>query len=412
MSKKSFIASALLFTLIVPGGGFMGKPLFASPKDEPAPRYDTRVFIRNNCLIRPKPQAEFVGALAAIFLPMLIEKLLGGAGAALKKAGSDETLKDAGRLPTYLYQLTRGNEKKLKLNPDLKCVIVVRGSFDKSGEAQPTDVTPSVSKLRNGKILVREIALVYEAAVEIADDNTALRYEGRYFEVNRFLGSNPKKNKSGDRRAIVVSIAISGAGEKEGEPVLSLAMINIGEVNGGTILEPDDLAAKQSSWLGGLAITDASLKAIETGEFSNHQKGSTEPINVMPVTIDAVVAETSSGNAALKFIGEVLDASKTDAAKAISGEVLGQGKKKEEAASALEKLRGEEETAYAALLSAESELAQLAAPHTPAESAAREVRRFAVESAGRTWCVKFEALSKLGFAPTRPAHSCPVVVPN
>ena len=373
--------------------------------------FETRVYIKNSCLIRPKQQAklELVAGLAAIFLPFLIEKLLGTAASALKKAGEPQTLRDSGRFPTYLYQLARsGNSSELQLNPEFKSVIVVRGSFDKSGDNPPIDQSPAVDALRKGGILVRELALVYEAQVEIAEDSTALRYESRYFEIKRFIEDGDEKSKPKDRRALVLSLTISGVGQKEGEPVLSLAMINLGELNGGAILEPDDLISRQSSWLGGVGISEASLKAIENMESSGNS------VNVMPITVEATIAETKNGNAALKFIGDVLDATKTDVAKTVSGEVLDRGKKAEEAVSALDKLFTEEETAYAALLAAELEFAKLpplSNPPTEEQNKTRAAKRFAIESAGRAWCVKFGALQQLGRAPSRPSHTCPVKLP-
>jgi hypothetical protein len=205
----------------------------------------------------------------------------------------------------------------------------------------------------------------------------------------------------------VLGLTISGVGNKEGEPVLSLAMINFGEVNGGTIFEPDDLGVRQSSWLGGLAISEASLKSIENMKPE-------KSIDVMPITIEATIAETRDGNAALKFIGEVLDAGKTDAAKQLSTDILDGEKRAEQATSALEKLLSEEETAFASLLNAELEFAKLPAlssPPTAAEEKTVAVKRFAIESAGRAWCAKFGALEQLGRAPNRPGHACPVPLP-
>ena len=68
-----------------------------------------------------------------------------------------------------------------------------------------------------------------------------------------------------------------------------------------------------------------------------------------PITVEATIAETKSGSDALKFISEVLDATKTDVDKTVSAEVLDR-ERADEAASALEKLLKEEETAFAALL--------------------------------------------------------------
>ena len=369
--------------------------------------YETRVYIRNNGVMNPEAQPEFIAGLAAIFLPILVEKLLGTAASALKKAGSEETLTNSARLPTYLYRLVKGsNSSALTLNPDFQYVIVVRGIFDKRGDDAPEEPSNSVARLRNAGIPVRDLALVYEAKIDIAADNTALRYESKYLEVNDFIGDEGK-TKSGDRRGLVLGLTISGVGNKEGEPVLSLAMINFGEVNGGTIFEPDDLGVRQSSWLGGLAISEASLKSIENMKPE-------KSIDVMPITIEATIAETRDGNAALKFIGEVLDAGKTDAAKQLSTDILDGEKRAEQATSALEKLLSEEETAFASLLNAELEFAKLPAlssPPTAAEEKTVAVKRFAIESAGRAWCAKFGALEQLGRAPNRPGHACPVPLP-
>lgn len=378
-------------------------------KDSDRPSYETRVYMKNQCLLRPKAEKEFAFAgLAAIFLPILIEKVIGIGATALKKAGDSETSKDSGRLPTYLYQLVKGpNSSDLKLNPDFGCVIVVRGTFDKHGQQPPDDQSETVQKLRAGRIPVRELAFVYEAQIDIADDNTALRYESRYLEVNGFIGRE-HKTESDDRRGLVLSLAISGVGDKEGEPVLSFAMVNFGEVHGGTVLEPDDLVCKQSSWLGGLAISAASLKSIQDMK-------PTKTINVMPITIDATIAETRDGNAALKFIGEVLDTAKADVAKKVSGEILDGDKREAEAATVLDKLLNDEEAAFKILLNAELEFAQLPAssnPPTAIELQTRAIKRFAIESAGRAWCVRFGALQQLGKAPDRPGHTCPVTLPN
>jgi hypothetical protein len=372
---------------------------------------ETRVFVRDGCVIRPKLKQEaFAAALAGIFLPILVEKAIGTVASIFKKLGDDETLHDSGRCPTYLYQLSKSDDtSEIKLNPEFKSVIIVRGSFDKeTGEQPPVDPSEAVTKLRAAKILVRELSLVYEAEIVIADDGTALRYESRYLEMSRFIDDGTKKSKKDEQRAVVLNLTISGVGEKEGAPVLSMATINLGELNGGTILGPADLAAKQSSWLGGLAISQASLKAIEGMDPSG---GS---VNVMPVTFEASIAETRDGNAALKFIGEILDSKKEDIAKTVSGEVLDRGKKAEAAVSAFEKLLDEEEAAFKKLLDAELELAKLPPPSTPptdAEKQDRLIKRFAIEAAGRAWCVKFGALQQLGRAPSRPGHTCPFKLP-
>jgi hypothetical protein len=351
------------------------------------------------------------GALAAIFAPILIGKAIGGVSAALRKAGAEETLRDTGRLPTYLYQFSR--DKKLSLNPNLNCVIVIRGSFNgPDPEEQPevkfngdgiftsTDQTQRLARLVLNGIPVTKIASAFEAQMKPSDDETALLYESKFFEASEFQGG-----RSSDKRAVVVSLAINGVGEKEGEPTLSLVMVNLGETKQGTVLGPDKLS-QRSSWVGGLGLNDASLKALETIKFPNEPTDPSNPayrksLGIMPVTVEAVFAETDKGSKALRFIADVLDSAKEDVTKTLAAEVTKDpGKKAAEAATALEKLKQEEEEAYAAFL--EAKATKLAADATAEEQA---VVRFKQKTTKRAWCIKFNALKTLGATPVR-ADTC------
>jgi hypothetical protein len=333
---------ALLTTLITPQ--CLATPGSKDKKDnKPEPKFETRVFIKPNCVIAPKVEdandSKLIVGLLGVFIPILIKTALGRVAAALKKAGDPETLKDTGRLPTYLYNLpkdplppafiamwkarTGDDEKppKLQLNPDFRCVDVVRGTFTKSkGDSlTPANAVDDANrtKLRNAGILVDQIAALYEGAVTFADDRTAVRYDGRYFQVNRFQGSRSQKEK----RGMVISISLSGAGQKDGEPLLSLALVNLGEVNPNTILTEDDLKTKSTSWLGGLKLSEDSLKALETIAFVDPNTSQpTDHLGIMPINIEAGFTETEDGSKALRFIAEVLEAGAEDAAKAISDE--------------------------------------------------------------------------------------------
>src|SRR5438552_4849932 len=98
-------------------------------------RVETRVYLRPQCLLGEEkvvPVPRFAAALAAIFVPALIEKGLDAVSTALKKAGSEETLRDSGKYPTYFYRLSyddKTKKGKLSLNPSLGCAAVVRGRF-------------------------------------------------------------------------------------------------------------------------------------------------------------------------------------------------------------------------------------------------------------------------------------------
>lgn len=387
--------------------------------------FETRVYVRPQCILSEPSanQRELFGALLGIFVPLLIEKALGGVSSALKKAGAAETLKDSGRLPTYLYELssksmtatdgTVTDTKSTALNPNLGCVIVVRGTFSGPDTGRQTVVAfpdgdsgvldqagqeqQRINRLRQSNITVNSIAVAYEAAIRKSNDQTAFHYESRFLEVNSFQGT-----RSGDSRALVISLAIHGAGEKEGEPTLSLALVNLGAVRKGSIKGPQQFGSQRTGWLSGLGVTDGVEKAIEKMKLDDGQTAL-----VMPITFEGTIAETEKGSAALRFIAEVLDSTKGEVSKAVSGEILKDRgaeaqKKSSEAADALEKLRQEEEETYAAHLKAKAELAEASLPAdaTPAQKAAYEVKQFEQNRTKRLWCVKYWALDSAGAAPS------------
>ncbi|MFN2578869.1 MAG: hypothetical protein ABR607_14405 [Pyrinomonadaceae bacterium] len=427
MPRMMAILVALCF--LIGGISYMGKgntTVKAGVKED-KPDYETRVYIRRQCFLsRTSPREvdkKFIGPLAAIFVPVLIEKALGGLAGALKKAGAEETLRDSGQLPTYLYRLmqqtvrNKGRDEvkhNLELNPDLGCVLVVRGLFANREEEAPANTVfarristedsdaatnERIRLLNDNGIHVTQIAVLYEAEIDFAEDKTALRYTSRFLQVNDFQG-----DRSHQRRAMVITVAITGAGQKEGEPLLSLVMVNLGQVSKNTVLGPEDLRNKRSSWVGGLAISDASLAAIATIQFPPPKPGETRAyVQIMPVTVEGVIAETDEGSKALRFIADVLDSTKADVSKTLSAEILkDRGKEKQEAADAVEKLRGDEEGAYAAFLDAKADRAKLKNP-TAEEIAAAD---FKVEATRRAWCLKLNAAQRVGVEVSRP-YVCP-----
>lgn len=422
MSKMMTLALALSLLAFRPG------PALA---DTPSPRTETRVYTRKQCLVskadveeqKKRVRSFGLGAVASIFVPLLVNKLFGGVSSALKKAAADETERDYGRLPTYLYQLSEiKGVKQISSNPNLGCVVVVRGTFTGPDRGDQTEVDFSSragvldgageegraqrrQRLRDSNIPVDSIAALYEAEIIESDDKTALRYESRFLEVATFQGDDPKKGQ----RTMVVSLAVYGAGAREGEPTLSLSLMNMGQVTPGTVLGPDKLAGRRSSWLGGVGLTEASLKAVERMDVDaeNPVKG------VMPVTFEGMFAETKKGSTALKFISEVFDAAREELGKNVSDEILrDRGKEAEAAAAAAadaqEKLRLEEEAAYAACLEATVSLKKAQSP-TPEEDIAL---RFNVNRLHRVWKLKFDALQKL-LPATMPARvACEAVPPQ
>ena len=386
-------------------------------------RVETRVYLRSQCLLaeeQPPQKVAMFAALAAIFVPALIEKGLDAVSSALKKAGSEESLRESGKFPTYFYRLTfdattKGG--KLSLDPSLGCAILVRGKFDGPDPDDQTAVSfpesgifldpgteqKRVARLRASNIPVKEIAMEYESSIQIADDKTALNYESRFLEVNGFQGT-----RSSDTRTVVVSLTFAGVGAKEDETTLSLALMDLGEVQSGSILGPMQLRSRRSGWLGGIGATDGALKAAEQLDIKEGKS-----FGVMPVTFEGTLIETEKGSKALLFIADVLSSTKTDTAKALSSAILPQERQKaaQDKADALEKQREEEEDAFNTFLGALDDCAHVKSDDL---QSTKDIKTFKVKSAKRIWCVKFSTLQKLGVAPAdrpncadQPKNSCP-----
>ena len=416
MTRVSMMATVITLLAVTPLQVF-SRTIEGRTKTNGGP-IETRIYLRKQCLLsepeRVRDVAEAQGlGLAGIFVPILIGKALGGISAALKKAGAEETLRDSARLPAYLYQLSMdGPDRKLMVNSNLGCVILVRGRFSGPDELRTSsrisnfsdgvlsgstenDEMRRLRRLNQNYIPVTQIVALYEAAINQSNDKVAMHYEPRFLEVNEFQGS-----RSSRTRAFVVSLAFYAVSSKEGEQALSLSLHNFGEIEKGSVLGPNQLRSKRSSWLGGFGISEAGLKAIE-----KLRPNTGEVLGVVPTTVEGTFVETEKGSKALRFIAEVLDAGKEDLTKNISGEILRDRAKEaeteaKEEADATEKLYQEEEQAYAGYLKAEAELAAVPPlPANPAQVSVRAQKEFEVRRTRRLWCNKFKMLKALGVDP-------------
>lgn len=409
------LTGVYIFLVCVISGHAYSTPFNATPIMDT--KVETRVYLRPQCILsesKKRDTPKIIGALAGLFVPTLIDKGLGAIGGALKKAGAPETLRDTAKYPTSFYQVViDANSKKgiLDVNPALGCVVVVRGVFDgpdPENSDGPSSIffrndgildgkdqdSQRIGRLQDCKIPVREIAMVFEAEIRLSSDRTALSYRSRFFQVNQFQGKRSAKN-----RGIVIGITFSSPGAQEEGTTLSMALVNLGEVSKGTILGPSQLG-RNTSWLGGLAASEEALKAVERFEKSGTYE-------VMPVTLEATIAETEKGNQTLVFIGDVLSASKEEASKIISDGIL--PKPREEArkkeADELEKLKVDEETAFEAYLSAVDEYDKIKDKDDVPVSE-KNIKKFAVETSKRRWCTNYNVLALIGIAPNRSPETC------
>src|SRR5438045_2858817 len=109
MSLNSRVTTALVLLLTFDLGVSGKSRKEPQSVSSSATRVETRVYLRHQCLLgeeKVTPPPRLVAGLAAIFVPALIEKALGAVSATLKKAGQEETLRDLGQYPTYLYHLS------------------------------------------------------------------------------------------------------------------------------------------------------------------------------------------------------------------------------------------------------------------------------------------------------------------
>lgn len=351
---------------------------------EPKAVTATRLYVRDNCVLGYK-QAARRESLLGIFLPILLDKAYSGIVAAFKKAGEDTVVQKSAVRPMYLYAV-KGDA--LELNAKFHCLILIHGDFiagtDDEPGSEPTVAEPkqpirtvpdAIAALHAARIPISNIHVLYEALVDPSTDQTALRYQSRFLIVNQFLGDNGDK-----ARGLVVNINLIGAGAKPDAPVLSSALVNLGEVTPGTILTPDLVAANASQWAGGLGISQESQDAFK--QFGKDVK------LYMPVTANAAFAETKKGNAIAKFIGDVLDGAKKDVLDLANSKLNPDEKAKaaKTAAEDLEKARSAEESAYKEYLTV------LAA----ATSSPTDLQKFEIGRTLRLWCASYDAATKLG----------------
>jgi hypothetical protein len=423
--------------------------------DEEVKRIQTRVYLKPQCLISEEGEdPKLVGTIAAIVVPVLIERAIGAFSGVLRKAGEKEELKESGKEPILMYTVSHRDKSKprdirLKSSIAKGCVIIVRGTFhpkatenpcaDKSPNAKDVDsdtrtalprllrfcdqgplLLPDheemrIRRLNDNGIPVAKIALIYEASIETSFDKAATRYESRYLQVNRFLGNRSQKKS----RNVVINIALNDVGPRE-DAVRSMVMINFGEVareerSEPIILDRKALEGKKSGWVTGPALTQNQFEKLQSLEVS-------ETAEVFPVTLVGTVIETEDGIQALKFIADVLDATKTDIAKTSSTEIFKDREaERRTEANELEATYLAEEQAYSNYLTAQLELSRakeakrivdsdIDSSNEAKETAAHQVRikEFAVTTAIRIWCGKLTELRNVGKTPSpeRPLDPC------
>ena len=388
----------------------------AAPLPAKTPGEETRVFLRPGCLLSESgPTAFGQESILGTIVPVLIDKTLGFAVSALKKAGDKEVVKKIAELPTYLYTRQTTNPPSLALNPDFGCIILVQGQFTANSNAfapaKPLSFKTSealtakgpdadkarLERLQENGIPVSQVKMLAEVRVIPAVDGTAVRYEPRFLWTTEFLGERSK-----DSRTLVVNLAIAGATAKPDDSSLSSAIVDFGEIHRNSIYGRDHSfpPPRSTPWAGGIGVSKESAEAFKA-KFDNPRID-----RYMPVTFVVGFAETADGNALAKFLADLLDSNKKEIAsfanerlnpdekaKAAEQVVIDQGKLLDAATAAYQNYLA----ARAAFQSAID--ATSATPPVPLNAERRAQLDFERKRTQRLFCNAYAALKKSGAKP-------------
>lgn len=304
---------AILFALI--------NPIAAARAAAPAPK--TKIVASGQCLMTaqsgdPKGNA-FIGAVAAIVLPVLVELAVDAVVADLKKV---RTLSSSGNLEMDLYQTGAG-----KTYPELqfpRCLTILTGNFADDAAVSLDDVkTDIVDKLDpeagEDRLLARlnengiaaakgGLYSIVEVAVVPSNDRTAFQYEPRYVRVLQLMPGNRAA-----AQGLVLNLSLSGPGAAPNGTVYSLAPLSLGSVSAGFELHHEStdpvaqrkLAALRSGYLALPGMNDLSYRAY-VRDIASGKTGR----SYMPSNLKAELVQTQKPSDAALFVASVLDKSK------------------------------------------------------------------------------------------------------
>lgn len=280
-----------------------------------------RVFLLRRPVANPLPatfDARAVsGALAAIFVPKLVEFAIGGIGSLLKKAGSDESSTIAGGEITSLYR-TNG-DMVLAANEEVGAIVGVWGLFaNQDGRRTPPSDVALLNLERAGLVPQgADIDIIFEALIRRTPDNTAFYLETRHFSVRKFIS-----NRGGERSFVATFAVTTPTATAEGDTI-ALGNINLGRVGRNESLIPDGLPEMAYPRLrSNLMPWQMMSRAAKSAYDADVATGKARDALYMPVGIRLSLTETADGNKFLFALGEILEGAKQEAATEISKRIL------------------------------------------------------------------------------------------
>ena len=335
---------------------------------------ELRVFVRDRCIVNPPPghALESVSAMAATFVPKLIEIAIGGAASLLKKAGEDKTVQVSGSTFSNFY--VADAKQALGVNTNVGCVLAVYGAFD--GTATNKNDDYAVKRLRDGGIIGKDdsVEIIFEAAVRPSHDGTAFHLDTRCFKVLGLIGDSDK-----GERDLAVTLTITTASTNVTGDTIAIGTIDFGTLERNADLIPKDRPTDayplfRSNLMPWGQITSASKAAYDAAVAAGRAAGK----EYMPVTFTVTLSQTQKGHPFLAKLGELLEGAKKDAATALSKVILPEERAKTEAdrADAAEKL-------YDAELDAELALREAQKAYDDGEAGAKPALRVKLEKAKR-----------------------------
>lgn len=284
---------------------------------KPAAEFTTSIIVSQDCIVtgaKPSTNGQaFIGAVAAVLLPMLVEMGIDALTADLKKI---RTVKSSGEVYFDLYRLSAKKQPVLRMPG---CITAITGEMkpqSRINEAPIRADTPVDAKSSEGTILKRlqdngvavdpgKLYSVIEIEVETSADRTAFRYAPRYVRVLKLMPGN-----GGKAQGLALNLSMSGAGASPNGTVYSLAPVSLGTVNEGLALDrlsdPDKLEQMKTGYLAMPGMSDLSLRAY----FQDVITGKTSA-SYMPSNFKAELVQTQKPSDLAIFVANVLDKAKT-----------------------------------------------------------------------------------------------------
>lgn len=253
---------SLFFIVIILSGCtlFGSKTASTVSSDGESWELQTRVYASDQCIITgsKKTEASAGAALLGILIQGVAESALSSFGSWVSKQGEAEKKQYSARSETSLYEWDQ-QQRRLVVNPNLKCLLVVSGKFDPADRPKLGDYTFSakigdaydpetndqnsinsdvrLARLSDNGIGVKDIGLLYEASIESSADKTAFRIVSRYLEV--------QKLQSGLKDAgLVVGLSIDGPSADGSPSTLVGSLMSFGKIKPGTLLIKKGLSSK------------------------------------------------------------------------------------------------------------------------------------------------------------------------